>query len=109
MSIGLWNTYWIWSCSKHRSSSFYSYLMYFLPSAGVESGSNVAIFGCGAVGLAVIMGCKEAGAKRIIAVDINPDKWPVGEGEREREREIDYNNCLSFLNLSSIIRCYRIC
>ena len=24
------------------------------------------------------MGCKEAGAKRIIAVDINPDKWPVG-------------------------------
>lgn len=81
--------------------------MYFLPSAGVESGSNVAIFGCGAVGLAVIMGCKEAGAKRIIAVDINPDKWPVGEEERE-SREIIIIVSL-FLDLSSIIRCYRIC
>lgn len=38
----------------------------------------MAVFGCGAVGLAVIMGAKEAGASRIIAVDINPDKWPTG-------------------------------
>ena len=30
------------------------------------------------MGLAVIMGCVKAGASRIIAVDINPDKWPVG-------------------------------
>lgn len=43
--------------------------------ARVESGSNCAVFGLGAVGLAAIMGCKEQGAKRIIAVDINPDKW----------------------------------
>ena len=45
----------------------------------VEAGSTVAVWGLGAVGLAVIMGCKEVGAKRIIAVDINPDKWPLGE------------------------------
>ena len=38
----------------------------------------MAVWGCGAVGLAVIMGCVKAGASRIIAVDINPDKWPVG-------------------------------
>lgn len=44
----------------------------------VESGSTVAVWGLGAVGLAVIMGCKELGASRIIAVDINPDKWPLG-------------------------------
>jgi S-(hydroxymethyl)glutathione dehydrogenase/alcohol dehydrogenase len=50
-----------------------------LNTAQVEVGSNVAIFGCGAVGLAVIMGCKEAGADRIIAVDINPDKWPIAQ------------------------------
>ena len=49
-----------------------------LNTAKVEPGSSVAIWGCGAVGLAVIMGCKEAGASRIIAVDINPDKWPKG-------------------------------
>ena len=49
-----------------------------LNTAKVEAGSSVAIWGCVAVGLAVIMGCKEAGATRIIAVDINPDKWPKG-------------------------------
>jgi len=45
----------------------------------VEAGSTVAVWGLGAVGLAVIMGCKELGAKRIIAVDINSDKWQLGE------------------------------
>lgn len=49
-----------------------------LNTAKVERGSSVAVWGCGAVGLAVIMGCKDAGAARIIAVDINPDKWPKG-------------------------------
>lgn len=33
------------------------------------------MFGLGAVGLAAVMGCKAAGAKRIIAVDINPEKF----------------------------------
>ncbi len=47
-------------------------------TACVEAGSVVGVWGCGAVGLAVIMGCKKAGASRIIAVDINNDKWPIG-------------------------------
>jgi S-(hydroxymethyl)glutathione dehydrogenase/alcohol dehydrogenase len=42
----------------------------------VEVDSSVAVFGLGAVGLAVIQGAKMAGASRIIAVDINPDKFP---------------------------------
>eukprot|EP00753_Platysulcus_tardus_P001338 PLAT11283.1.p1 GENE.PLAT11283.1~~PLAT11283.1.p1 ORF type:complete len:397 (-),score=147.80 PLAT11283.1:104-1243(-) len=42
----------------------------------VEEGSTVAVFGLGAVGLAVIMGCVKAGASRIIAVDINEGKFP---------------------------------
>lgn len=33
------------------------------------------MFGLGAVGLAAVMGCEAAGAKKIIAVDINPDKF----------------------------------
>lgn len=41
----------------------------------VETGATVAVFGLGAVGLAVIQGAKYAGASRIIAVDINPDKF----------------------------------
>ena len=42
----------------------------------VEPDSSVAVFGLGAVGLAVIQGAKMAGASRIIAVDVNPDKFP---------------------------------
>lgn len=47
----------------------------FLLHTQVESGSTVAVFGLGAVGLAVIMGCEVAGATRIIGVDINPEKF----------------------------------
>jgi len=46
-------------------------------TAKVEEGSICAVWGVGCVGLAVIMGCKNAGASRIIAVDINPDKFPI--------------------------------
>lgn len=34
-----------------------------------------AVFGLGAVGLAAVMGCKNAGASRIIAIDINEQKF----------------------------------
>uniref|UniRef100_A0A672YS70 Enoyl reductase (ER) domain-containing protein n=1 Tax=Sphaeramia orbicularis TaxID=375764 RepID=A0A672YS70_9TELE len=44
-------------------------------TAEVKEGSTCAVFGLGAVGLAAVMGCKNAGAKRIIAVDTNPDKF----------------------------------
>lgn len=35
------------------------------------------MFGLGAVGLATIMGCKKAGAKRIIGIDKNPEKFKM--------------------------------
>ncbi|CAG2188048.1 ADH5 [Mytilus edulis] len=50
-----------------------------LNTAGVEPGSTCAVWGLGAVGLAVIMGCKKAGASRIIGVDINPDKFAIAK------------------------------
>nr|XP_035149161.1 alcohol dehydrogenase 1C-like isoform X3 [Callithrix jacchus] len=43
--------------------------------AKVTPGSTCAVFGLGGVGLSVVMGCKAAGAARIIAVDINKDKF----------------------------------
>ncbi|KAM6953644.1 alcohol dehydrogenase class-3-like [Aplochiton taeniatus] len=46
-----------------------------LNTGKVEAGSTCAVFGLGAVGLAAIMGCKVAGATRIIGVDINPVKF----------------------------------
>ncbi|XP_032404144.1 alcohol dehydrogenase 1-like isoform X2 [Xiphophorus hellerii] len=44
-------------------------------TAKVEAGSSCAVFGLGAVGLAAVMGCRAAAASRIIAVDINPEKF----------------------------------
>lgn len=44
----------------------------------MEPDSTCAVFGLGAVGLAVIMGCKAAGAKKIIGVDINENKFELG-------------------------------
>jgi len=41
----------------------------------VENGASVAVFGCGAVGLSVIQAAKLSGARRIIAVDINKNKF----------------------------------
>ncbi|XP_065693072.1 alcohol dehydrogenase 1 [Patagioenas fasciata] len=43
-------------------------------TAKVEPGSTCAVFGAGGVGLSVVVGCKAAGASRIIAVDINNEK-----------------------------------
>lgn len=43
-------------------------------TAKVEPGSNVAVFGIGCVGLAVISGAVEAKAGRIIAIDVNDGK-----------------------------------
>jgi len=45
----------------------------------VEKGSSVAVFGLGAVGLAVIQGAQMRGAGRIIAVDTNPGKFEMAQ------------------------------
>ena len=41
----------------------------------VKPGSTLAVFGLGAVGLAVIQAAKMVGASRIIAIDVNPEKF----------------------------------
>jgi S-(hydroxymethyl)mycothiol dehydrogenase len=40
----------------------------------VREGSSVAVIGCGGVGLAAIQGARLAGAARIVAVDVVPEK-----------------------------------
>lgn len=50
-----------------------------LNTAKVEKGSICAVWGLGAVGLATVMGCKVAGASRIIGVDINEGKFEVAK------------------------------
>src|SRR5690606_33298615 len=48
-------------------------------TAKVEAGATVAIFGLGAIGLACIQGAHMVGAARIIAIDVNPDKFALAK------------------------------
>ena len=48
-------------------------------TAKVEPGATVAVFGLGAIGLAVIQGAQMAGARRIIAIDIKTDKFHLAQ------------------------------
>ncbi len=50
-----------------------------LNTAKVESGSTVAVFGLGGIGLSVIQGAVMAKAGRIIAVDLNRDKFEIAK------------------------------
>lgn len=43
-------------------------------TAAVEPGSTVAVIGCGGVGLNVVQGARLAGAERIVAIDLLPEK-----------------------------------
>jgi S-(hydroxymethyl)glutathione dehydrogenase/alcohol dehydrogenase len=48
-------------------------------TAKVETGSTVAIFGLGSIGLAVVEGARLCGATRIIGVDVNAEKYEIGK------------------------------
>ncbi|MGY0610652.1 S-(hydroxymethyl)glutathione dehydrogenase/class III alcohol dehydrogenase [Luteimonas sp. A501] len=48
-------------------------------TAKVQEGDTVAVFGLGAIGLAVIQGAKQAKAGRIIAIDTNPSKFELAQ------------------------------
>lgn len=63
-----------------------------LNTAKVEKDSICAVFGAGGVGLSVIMGCKVAGAKRIICVDVNPKKFEIARqmGATDVLNPLDY-------------------
>jgi S-(hydroxymethyl)glutathione dehydrogenase / alcohol dehydrogenase len=50
-----------------------------LNTAKVEPSATVAVFGLGGIGLSVIQGAILAKASRIIAVDINPDKFEMAK------------------------------
>jgi S-(hydroxymethyl)glutathione dehydrogenase/alcohol dehydrogenase len=45
-----------------------------LYTARVEAGSTCVVFGCGLVGLGAVIGCRLAGADRIVAVDLSEER-----------------------------------
>lgn len=50
-----------------------------LNTAKVEEGATVAVFGLGGIGLSCIQGAKMAKAGRIIAIDLNEDKFEMAK------------------------------
>ena len=50
-----------------------------LNTAKVRPGSTAAVFGLGGIGLSVVQGLVLARADRIIAVDVNPEKFPMAK------------------------------
>ena len=64
---------------KRRKKAFGMITCYAVMLLQVEPGSTTAVWGVGAVGLAVMLGCKKAGASKIIGVDINNEKKAVGQ------------------------------
>ncbi len=48
-----------------------------LNTAKVEPGATVAVFGLGGIGLSVVQGAVMAGASRILAIDLNDDKFEM--------------------------------
>ncbi len=57
-------------------------------TAKVQPGDTVAVFGLGAIGLSVIQGAVMAKAERIIAIDINPNKF-------EFARQLGATDCVN--------------
>ena len=50
-----------------------------LNTAKVRAGSSAAVFGLGGIGLSVIQGLVLAKAERIIAIDLNPNKFEMAK------------------------------
>ena len=50
-----------------------------LNTARVEAGASVAVFGLGGIGLSVVQGAVMAGAGRILAIDLNEDKFEMAK------------------------------
>ena len=51
-----------------------------LYTAHVEPGATCVVFGCGLVGLGAVIGCRLAGAARIVAIDLSEER--LGEARR---------------------------
>ena len=66
-------------------------------TAKVEPGSTVAVFGLGGIGLSVIQGAVLAKAERIIAIDINEDKF-------EMAKQLGATDCVNPKNYSDSIQ-----
>jgi S-(hydroxymethyl)glutathione dehydrogenase/alcohol dehydrogenase len=71
-------------------------------TAKVKAESTCAVFGCGFVGLNAIQGCRIAGAKKIIAVDLSPERLQAAKdfGATDAVNASDGNPTQAVLDLT---------
>lgn len=68
-------------------------------TAKVRADSSCAVFGLGAIGLAAVMGCRDSKASKIVAIDINSDKFSLA-------RELGATECINPKDLDMPIENY---
>lgn len=73
-------------------------------AAHVTSGSSVVVLGCGGVGLNVIQGARIAGAAKIIAVDINPEKLQLAPQFGATETILADKSDVGLMKVSEIVK-----
>ena len=73
-----------------------------LNTAKVPAGSRVAVFGCGGIGLNAIQGARIAGASRIIAIDIRPEKLDLA-------RRLGATDCVNSTEEDPVESIRRLC
>lgn len=81
----------IWSCVRYKWAPWEAqdnsplHIHFSTKTANVKEGETVAIFGLGAVGLAVVQGAVSRKASRVIAIDTNDGKeeWAKKFGATE--------------------------
>lgn len=47
-------------------------------SCNVTKGSTVGVWGMGAIGLSIVLGCKAKGAEKIVGIDCNEERLKNG-------------------------------
>ena len=72
-------------------------------------GSSVAVFGLGAVGLAVVQAAKIAGASRIIGIDLNPTKFSIAAEVRVPSQHRDEYVLFEPLALEGTFQLFSMC
>jgi S-(hydroxymethyl)glutathione dehydrogenase/alcohol dehydrogenase len=68
-------------------------------TCNVEENASVAVFGLGAVGLAVIQAAKARNARRIFAIDLNPAKFEIA-------RSLGATDCINPKDIEGAIQAY---
>ena len=71
-------------------------------TAAIQPGQSVAVVGLGGVGLAALMGARAAGAARIVAVDLSPEKLALAA-------ELGATDCLDARDGDALAACLGLC